>query len=212
MAATTKNLKDLLPAQNPRQSHKRNYPTHNVLIHTEVFLPSPPSSSQALSWSNRSYKQASSHPHSPCTEQWCPPQPSSSRSLSRPRLIASPHASWQQTFTSIMPLATSQETRSWLQQRGLGGYLRVIDAPTIARRIHPDTVTNNMIRAALDLARGGDHEVEIPPHSTLKEYFGMYSMSGKAYRTYGGPIKAFGEIARILMEYAFVHTNPTIMP
>ena len=117
-----------------------------------------------------------------------------------------------------MPLAASQETRSWLQQRGLGGYLRVIDAPThpdaqaIARRIHPDTVTNNMIRAALDVARCGDHEVEIPPHSTLKEYFGMYSMSGKAYRTYGGPNKAFGEIARILMEYAFVHTNPTSMP
>ena len=69
-----------------------------------------------------------------------------------------------------------------------------------------------MIRGALDLKRGGEHEVEIPPHTTLKEYFGMYSISGKAYRTYGGPNKFFGEIARILMEYAFVHTNPTSMP
>ena len=40
-----------------------------------------------------------------------------------------------------------------------------------------------MIRAALDLQHGGEHEVEIPPHTTLKEYFGMYSISGKAYRT-----------------------------
>ena len=117
-----------------------------------------------------------------------------------------------------MPLAASQETRSWLQEWGLGGYLRVIDAPThpdaqgVARRIHPDTVTNNMIRTALDLTRGGEHEVEIPPSTTLNKYFGMYSMSRKAYHTYGGPNKSFGEIARILMEYAFVHTNPTSMP
>ena len=54
--------------------------------------------------------------------------------------------------------------------------------------------------------------MEIPPSTTLKEYFGMYSISGKAYRTYGGPTKAFGEIAHILMEYAFVHINPTSMP
>ena len=40
----------------------------------------------------------------------------------------------------------------------------------------------------------------------------MYSISGKAYRTYGGPNKFFGEISRILMEYAFAHTNPTSMP
>ena len=96
--------------------------------------------------------------------------------------------------------------------------MRVTDAPPhpdaqeIARRIHPDTLTNNMIRAALDLKRGGEHEVEIPPHTTLKEYFGTYSISGKVYRTYGGPNRFFGEIARILMEYAFVHTNPTSMP
>ena len=99
-----------------------------------------------------------------------------------------------------MPLTTSEEIRTWLQQRGLGGYLRVIDVPPYPdaqemARIHPDTVTNNIIRAALDLKRGGEHEVEIPPHTTLKEYFGMYSISGKAYHTYGGLNNFFGEIA-----------------
>ena len=54
--------------------------------------------------------------------------------------------------------------------------------------------------------------MEIPPSTTLKEYFCMYSISGKAYLTYGEPNKSFGEIACILMEYAFVHTNPTSMP
>ena len=32
----------------------------------------------------------------------------------------------------------------------------------------------------------------------------MYSISGKAYRTYGGPNKSSREIARILMEYDVV--------
>ena len=96
--------------------------------------------------------------------------------------------------------------------------MKVIDAPThpdaqaVARRISSETITNNVIRAALDLQQGGDHDVEIPPVTTLKEYCGEYSASGKAYRTYGGPNRAFGEIARILMEYVFVHTNPTSMP
>ena len=94
----------------------------------------------------------------------------------------------------------------------------MIDAPThpdaqaVASRIHSDTVTNNMICPALDLKRGGEHEVEIPPSTTLKEYFGEYSISRKAYCTYGGSNKAFGEIARILMEYTFMHTNPTRIP
>ena len=117
-----------------------------------------------------------------------------------------------------MPLTASAETRAWLQERGMGGYLKIIDAPAhpdaqgVARRICPEAITNNVLRAALDLQRGGDHDVDIPPASKLKEYFGEYSASGKAYRTYGGPNRAFGEIARILMEYAFVHTNPTSMP
>ena len=100
----------------------------------------------------------------------------------------------------------------------MGGYLKVIDAPVhpdsqqVARNICPEAITNNVLRTALDLQRGGDHDVDIPPAAKLKEYFGEYSASGKAYRTYGGPNKVFGEIARILMEYAFVHTNPTSMP
>ena len=117
-----------------------------------------------------------------------------------------------------MPFIASTETRAWLESHGLGGLIRILDTPAhpnaahVARQIHPDTITNNMVRATLGLRRGGDHEVEIPPTETLEAYFGTYSVTGKAYRTYGGPDKAFGEIARVLMEYAFVHANPTSMP
>ena len=87
-----------------------------------------------------------------------------------------------------------------------------LDAQAAARRVSPDTITNNVIRAALDLQRGGDHDVKIPPATMLKEYFGEYSTFGKAYCTYGGPNRAFREIPRKLMEYAFVHTNPMSIP
>ena len=67
----------------------------------------------------------------------------------------------------------------------MGGYLKVIDAlahpdaQEVARRISPEAITNNVLRAALELQRGGDHDVDIPPATKLKEYFGEYSASGK---------------------------------
>ena len=149
MACTTKNLKDPLPAQNPRRSHKSGYPTHNAHTHTEAFLQSQPSSSQALSHPHRTFQQALSRPHCRCIETHS--HTSSSISLPLPRLIALPHSPCQQTIDYTMSLAASLETRSWLQQGGLGGYLRVIDAPAdpdtqeIARKIYLDTVTNNII-------------------------------------------------------------------
>ena len=100
----------------------------------------------------------------------------------------------------------------------MDSYLHVIDAvphaeaQEIARQLHPDTVTNNLIRSALGLQCAEDHDVEIPPHTILKDYFGLYSVFGKAYRTYGGLNRCFSEIPRILMEYVFAHTNPTNMP
>ena len=162
-----------------------------------------------------SHSISSSRSLNTCTEPRPRFQTTSSISLSRPRLI---HLPSQSSHDSTMPLEVSQEIRTWLQRRGLGGYLHVIDAPAhpeaqeIMRQIHLDTVTNNIIRSALELQRGGEHDVEGPPHTILKDYFGFYSVSRKAYRTYGEPNKFFGEIARILMEYAFADTNPTSMP
>ena len=214
----TKNLQDSLLAQNPRRALQNPLPKRST--HTKASCrsqtPSLPSSEAPYRSHrpHRSCSQALFRSHSPSAE----PHPPTVLPLSRPRLISLPHSSTQTNPAPTMPLAASPETRAWLQERGLGGYLKVINAPAhpdaqaVARRIQPDTITNNVVRAALDLQRGGDHDVEIPPATTLKEYFGEYSVSGKAYRTYGGSNKAFGELARILMEYAFVHTNPTSMP
>ena len=89
----------------------------------------------------------------------------------------------------------------------MGGYLKIIDAlahpdaQVVARQICPEAITNNVLRAALDLQQGGDHDVDIPPATKLKEYLGEYSTSRKAYRTYGRPNRAFEQSACILMEY-----------
>ena len=135
MPPTTRNLQDPLLAQIPRRSIKKQLPNHTT--HREVFLhtqlPSLPSSqassrSQHSHCSHRSCSQALSCPRSPSAE----PRPSPSLPLSLPCFILLPQSSTQNP-DSIMPLATSQETHSWLQERGLGGYLRVIDALA-----HPD--------------------------------------------------------------------------
>ena len=156
MAPTTKNLQDSLLAQNPRRAIQKQLPNHST--HTEVFLPtqnpSLPSShasyrSRRSHRSHRSCSQALFRSQSPSAE----PRPPSALTLSRPRLITLPHSSTQTNPVSTMPLAISQETRVWLHERGLGGYLKVIDAhahpdaQVVARCIHPDTITNNMIRA-----------------------------------------------------------------
>ena len=218
MPPTTRNLQDSLLAKNPRRALQN--PLRKCSTHTEA---SCRSQTPSLPSSEAPYR--SHHPHRSCSQalfrshsHFAEPRPSYVHPLSRPRLITLPPSSTQSNTIPTMPLTSSLETRAWPQERGLGGYLKVIDAPThpdaqaVARRIQPDTITNNVVRAALDLQRGGDHDVEIPSSMTLKEYFGEYSVSGKAYRTYGGSNTAFRELARILMEYVFVHTNPTSMP
>ena len=220
MPPTTQNLQDSLRAQNPRSKNlkpfpKRRTPTGSPYRSQPPSLSSFGAPSRSLH-TKRSCSQALFRFPNPSAE----PSFSVVPSLSRPRIITLPSSSTQSNpvSTSTMPLTTSAETHVWLQERGMGGYLKVIDAPAhpdaqqVARKICPEAITNSVLRTALDLQQGGDHDVDIPSAAKLKEYFGEYSASGKAYRTYGGPNKVFGEIARILMEYAFVHTNPTSMP
>ena len=58
----------------------------------------------------------------------------------------------------------------------------------------------------------GEHDIEAPAQNILKEYFETYSVSGKVYRTYGGPNRFFGNISRIVIEYGCMHVDPTNMP
>ena len=127
----------------------------------------------------------------------------STQTLSRPRLPSiAPNPS-----TSIMSFEVSTELRSWLTTHGLGGYLQVYDADAHPRalKIHPDTITNDIIRIALRLPRGGEYDVDANPHHLLEKYFGEYSLSTKAHRMHGGPNELFGDLAHFFLEYVCIH-------
>ena len=117
-----------------------------------------------------------------------------------------------------MPLEVSAELRTWMTRHGLAGYLNVYNAPVhpqawaITTKIHSDTITNDIIRSALRLPRGGEHDIEAPPQHILEQHFGEYTLSAKAHHTHGGPNEFFGDLAHFLLEYACVHANPYNMP
>ena len=117
-----------------------------------------------------------------------------------------------------MSLEVSKELRTWITKHGLTGYLNVLEAPphpeaqAIAKKIHLDTISNNMICGALRLRRGDDHNIDVLPQHILEQHFGEYSLSAKAHRTHGGPNEFFGNLAHFLLEYACVHANPYNMP
>ena len=54
--------------------------------------------------------------------------------------------------------------------------------------------------------------MESPSTEILMEYFGEYTLSSKAYRMQGGEHPLFREVARVLLEYGFVHPRPPAMP
>ena len=117
-----------------------------------------------------------------------------------------------------MPFEVSTELHNWLTTHCLGGYLQVYDgdahprALAIAAKIHPGTITNDILRTSLHLPRGREYDVEAPPQHLLEKYFGEYSQSAKAHRTHGGPNEFFGNLAHLLFEYSCVHTNPYSVP
>ena len=117
-----------------------------------------------------------------------------------------------------MPFEVSTELHSWLNSHGLEGYLQVYDADAhpralaIAGKIHPGTITNDMIRTALRLQRGGEYDIDAPPQHILEKYFGEYSLSAKAHRMHGGPNELFGDLAHFFLEYVCIHQNPHSMP
>ena len=81
------------------------------------------------------------------------------------------------------------------------------EAQTIAKRVHPNTITNNQICWALSLKRGDKHDVDAPPQHILEQYFGEYSASAKAHDMHGGPNEFFGNLAHFLLEYGCITAN-----
>ena len=115
-----------------------------------------------------------------------------------------------------MTLATA--TRDWLTKHGWEGFLRVADVPPYEE---PEKVTSiiglieiseGTVQALVGLLAGGLYSIENPSIEILTEYFGEYSLASKAYRTQGGEDPLFRKVARVLLEYGFVHPRPLAMP
>ena len=115
-------------------------------------------------------------------------------------------------------MALSDEARQWMTENGLEGLLRIADAPPhgepeqAATTIDLSEITEGAVQALTGLQAGGLRSIEHPSNQILFEYFGEYSISSKAYRTQGGQNLLFGEVARAMMEYGFVHPRPPAIP
>ena len=111
-------------------------------------------------------------------------------------------------------MVLSDEARQWLTENGLGGLLRVADAPPhqdpeqAATTVDLSEVTEGAVQALTGITEGGLQTIELPSSEIFFEYFGEYSLSSKAYRTQGGENPLFGEVARALMDYGFVNPRP----
>ena len=124
----------------------------------------------------------------------------------------------EQENTEIMPIPVSDELREWLHERNLQGFIKVAEAEPhpqaeeLVEQLDITKVTTKKIRNALQLPRGGFDAVKQPSSEALRSYFGEYSPSAKAYQTYGGKEEFFHEVARFLLEVAFVSPRFYCMP
>ena len=116
------------------------------------------------------------------------------------------------------PMALSETAKKWFNQHGLGGFLRIAEAPPhdeaeeVVQKIDTEVITEEAIRALIGLPEGGIYSIENPSPETLTKFFGEYSLASKAHRTQGGEDPLFREVARVLHEYGFVYPRPLAMP
>ena len=82
----------------------------------------------------------------------------------------------------------------------------------MAGKLSVDTITNAMIMKKLGLSNTGERHFDIFRIEVLEHYFGEYSLSAKAYRTWDVPNPFFLEIAKFLIEVGCVHLNAYGMP
>ena len=106
------------------------------------------------------------------------------------------------------------ETKQWITEHGLEGFLRIADAPPhdepkhVTATINLSEITEGTVQALTGLHAGGLQLVQCPSNKIMFDNFGEYSLSSKAYRTRGGQDLLFREVARVLLEYGFVHSRP----
>ena len=215
MAPTTQNLQDSR-AQNPRRKLLKPFPTHRTRTESphRSSLPSLPNL-EAPSRSLRT-KRSCSQALFRLPNSSAEPSLSALPSLPRSRIITLPSSTQSYPASiSTMPLTASAETRAWLQERGMGGYLKIIDAPAhpdaqrVGKEVCPEAITNNVLRTAFDLQRGGHHDVDIPPTSKRPGEGAHYRQTGSSFsnttRVNAGKIKV--SVDRPILDYRRVQRD-----
>ena len=130
----------------------------------------------------------------------------------KPNLQTSPPTSPRFTSTEedIMSIPISDSLRQWLETKNLQGYIRIAEAtphPNTAKlvqQIDIAKITNKQVRRILNLKREGFDVLQKMDKETLQSYFGEYSPSAKAFQTMGGHDEFFHEVAKFILEVAFV--------
>ena len=85
-------------------------------------------------------------------------------------------------------------------------------AAKMLQQIDVSKITNKKVRSVLELKREGFDVVQKMDKDVLRSYFGEYSPSMKAFQMQGGADEFFHEVAKILLEVAFVNPKFYCMP
>ena len=103
-------------------------------------------------------------------------------------------------------------------ERQLSGYLRVLamdpwaDVEAILATINVEEITEEAIRAYLDLPEGGFKDVEILTHERITAYYGDFSTTSQTYKTLGVQSDLLKEFSVLFMTVGFLHLNVNAMP
>ena len=132
--------------------------------------------------------------------------------LSNPNPLFSASTSPKVAFSEAedMPITISDNLRLWLETKNLQGYIQIAEAfphpnaVEITQQIDIAKITNKQVRRILNLKREGFDAVQKMDKETLRSYFGEYSPSAKAFQTMGGHDEFFHEVAKFMLEVAFV--------
>ena len=109
-----------------------------------------------------------------------------------------------------MPIPISDNLRMSLETKNLQGYIRIPEeAPhpndaKLVQQIDIAKIINKQVCRILNLKREGFDVVQKIDKETLRSYFGEYSPSAKAVQTMGGLDEFFHEVAKFMLEVAFV--------
>ena len=85
-------------------------------------------------------------------------------------------------------------------------------AEEIIKHIDANQIMNKKVCRFLNLKNEGYYVMEMLDEDVLQTYFGEYSLSTKSYRTVGGSDVFFHDVAKFLLEAAFLSPMQYLMP